>query len=256
MGLEALSRGARRAVFVESDRAACRAIDANLEKLRLTGAVVLCQDALAALRQERRAGRRYDLVLVDPPYGEWPELEHAARRGAAAGARRRRPARRRDGRAHRAAASTRPRHEPTLRFRATHALHAMITAIYPGTYDPVTNGHVDVIERAAAIFDRVVVGVVARPAPQEPMFSLEERVGFLREATARPRQRRGRGLLRARRRLREALGGEGDRQGPARDLGLRVGVPDEPAQPHARARDRDRLRDGEPAVSASSPRAA
>jgi len=35
----------------------------------------------------------------------------------------------------------------------------MITAIYPGTYDPVTNGHVDVITRAAAIFDRVVVGV-------------------------------------------------------------------------------------------------
>lgn len=75
MGLEALSRGARRAVFVESDRAACRAITANLEKLRLTGALVHCADALAALRQERAAGRRYDLVLVDPPYGEWPELE-------------------------------------------------------------------------------------------------------------------------------------------------------------------------------------
>jgi 16S rRNA (guanine(966)-N(2))-methyltransferase RsmD len=75
MGLEALSRGARRAVFVESERTACRAIEANLEKLRLTGAVVLCQDAFAALGQERRAGRSYDLVLVDPPYGDWPALE-------------------------------------------------------------------------------------------------------------------------------------------------------------------------------------
>jgi 16S rRNA (guanine966-N2)-methyltransferase len=75
MGLEALSRGARRCVFVESDRAACRAIAANLEKLRLTGALVTCQDAFAALRQERAAGRRYDLVVVDPPYGSWPELE-------------------------------------------------------------------------------------------------------------------------------------------------------------------------------------
>ena len=75
MGLEALSRGARRCVFVESDRAACRAIAANLEKLRLTGALVSCQDAFAALRQERAAGRRYDLVVVDPPYGSWPELE-------------------------------------------------------------------------------------------------------------------------------------------------------------------------------------
>jgi 16S rRNA (guanine966-N2)-methyltransferase len=75
MGLEALSRGARRCVFVESDRAACRAIAANLEKLQLTGALVACHDAFAALRQERAAGRRYDLVVVDPPYGSWPELE-------------------------------------------------------------------------------------------------------------------------------------------------------------------------------------
>jgi 16S rRNA (guanine966-N2)-methyltransferase len=75
MGLEALSRGARRCVFVESDRAACRAIEANLAKLRLTGALVLCQDALFALRQERAAGRTYDLVLCDPPYGAWPRLE-------------------------------------------------------------------------------------------------------------------------------------------------------------------------------------
>ena len=58
----------------------------------------------------------------------------------------------------------------------------MITAIYPGTYDPVTNGHVDVITRAASIFDRVVVGVVGNPQHKTPMFSLEERVEFLRNA--------------------------------------------------------------------------
>jgi pantetheine-phosphate adenylyltransferase len=58
----------------------------------------------------------------------------------------------------------------------------MITAIYPGTYDPVTFGHLDVITRAADIFDRVVVGVVSRPQHKQPMFSLDERVGFLREA--------------------------------------------------------------------------
>ncbi len=59
----------------------------------------------------------------------------------------------------------------------------MITAIYPGTYDPVTNGHVDVIERAAAIFDRLVVGVVSDPRHKQPMFSLDERVSFLQAAT-------------------------------------------------------------------------
>jgi pantetheine-phosphate adenylyltransferase len=58
----------------------------------------------------------------------------------------------------------------------------VITAICPGSYDPVTNGHVDVIKRAAGIFDRLVVGVVGNPHHKKPMFSLEERVAFLEEA--------------------------------------------------------------------------
>jgi len=58
----------------------------------------------------------------------------------------------------------------------------VITAICPGSYDPVTLGHVDVIERAAAIFDRVVIGVVDSPRHKTPLFTLDERVGFLREA--------------------------------------------------------------------------
>ncbi len=58
----------------------------------------------------------------------------------------------------------------------------MITAICPGSYDPVTNGHVDVITRAAGIFDRVVVGVVGAPHHKEPMFGVDERVEFLHGA--------------------------------------------------------------------------
>jgi 16S rRNA (guanine966-N2)-methyltransferase len=64
LGLEALSRGARHATFVEHDRDACRIIDANLDKLGLK-ATVLQLDAMRALAQERRT---YDLVLCDPPY--------------------------------------------------------------------------------------------------------------------------------------------------------------------------------------------
>jgi pantetheine-phosphate adenylyltransferase len=60
----------------------------------------------------------------------------------------------------------------------------MITAISPGTYDPVTLGHVDVITRAASIFDRVVVGVVRDPQHKQPTFGLEERVAFLHDALA------------------------------------------------------------------------
>ena len=77
MGLEALSRGARRCVFVESERPACRVVQQNLERLRLTGALVLQRDALSFLREERAGGRRYDLVLADPPYGEYAALQMA-----------------------------------------------------------------------------------------------------------------------------------------------------------------------------------
>jgi 16S rRNA (guanine966-N2)-methyltransferase len=64
MGLEALSRGAASATFVESDREAVRTINANLDKLKLRGSV-LQQDAVRAASGDRRT---YDLVLCDPPY--------------------------------------------------------------------------------------------------------------------------------------------------------------------------------------------
>ncbi|HEX2112031.1 MAG TPA: pantetheine-phosphate adenylyltransferase [Gaiellaceae bacterium] len=57
-----------------------------------------------------------------------------------------------------------------------------LTAICPGAYDPVTNGHLDIITRAATIFERVVVGVVRDPRHKDTLFSVEERVQFLREA--------------------------------------------------------------------------
>jgi pantetheine-phosphate adenylyltransferase len=60
----------------------------------------------------------------------------------------------------------------------------VITAICPGSYDPVTNGHVDVVARAARIFDRVVVGVVGSPQHKTALFSIEERVELLRDAVA------------------------------------------------------------------------
>ncbi len=60
----------------------------------------------------------------------------------------------------------------------------MTSAICPGSYDPVTNGHVDVIRRAASIFDRVVVGVVRDPTHKHPLFTVEERVAFLEDALA------------------------------------------------------------------------
>ena len=57
-----------------------------------------------------------------------------------------------------------------------------VTCICPGSYDPVTFGHLDIIRRAAGIFERVVVGVVRDPQHKATMFSVEERVGFIAEA--------------------------------------------------------------------------
>jgi len=74
MGLEALSRGAARAVFVERDGDAVRAIERNLDKLRLAG-TILRQDAVTALAAEAGSHRKYDLVLVDPPYDMYPDVQ-------------------------------------------------------------------------------------------------------------------------------------------------------------------------------------
>jgi 16S rRNA (guanine966-N2)-methyltransferase len=68
MGLEALSRGADSVVFIEAEADAVRAIERNLDKLRLTGARIVRTGVTTGLAQEAAAGRKYDLVLADPPY--------------------------------------------------------------------------------------------------------------------------------------------------------------------------------------------
>jgi len=74
-GLEALSRGAASAVFAEADQAAAQAIRQNVRKLDLPGATILLRDALTVLAQEAAAGRKYDLVLLDPPYRMYADLQ-------------------------------------------------------------------------------------------------------------------------------------------------------------------------------------
>ena len=256
MGLEALSRGAGARVFVEADRRAAETIDANLEKLRLTGARIVRDDAVRALAAEASAGRKYDLVLVDP---------RTTSTRPRADARALSPARSSptDGLL---VVETGARVEPQLPLEHAHVrsygsarmtLFDMITAICPGSYDPVTNGHVDVIGRAAAIFDRVVVGVVGDAAPQDSrLFTLEERVEFLARGARRPdnvevdvfselvvdfaRKWEAKAIVKG---LRVISDFEWEFQMNQLNRTLAPG-------------DRDRLRDGEPAGVASSPRAA
>ncbi|EWH09148.1 phosphopantetheine adenylyltransferase [Catenovulum agarivorans DS-2] len=57
-----------------------------------------------------------------------------------------------------------------------------ITAIYPGTFDPITNGHLDLIERASRMFDQIIIGVANSPSKQ-PLFDLNERVSLTKHVT-------------------------------------------------------------------------
>jgi pantetheine-phosphate adenylyltransferase len=60
-----------------------------------------------------------------------------------------------------------------------------VTAIYPGTFDPITNGHTDLVERAARIFDKVVLGVAkGQSGSKQPVFSIDERVSLAKEVLA------------------------------------------------------------------------
>jgi len=57
----------------------------------------------------------------------------------------------------------------------------MVVAVYPGTFDPLTYGHMDIIERAAALFGKLIVGIYENPTKQ-PLFPLEQRVKLVKEA--------------------------------------------------------------------------
>lgn len=56
-------------------------------------------------------------------------------------------------------------------------------AVYPGSFDPITNGHLDIIERASKIFDKVIVGVLENPEKKNPLFSVSERVELINRVT-------------------------------------------------------------------------
>lgn len=58
-----------------------------------------------------------------------------------------------------------------------------ITAVYPGTFDPVTNGHLDIIERACELFDTVIVSIAVNPN-KKPLFSEKERIDMIRKVTS------------------------------------------------------------------------
>ena len=96
-------------------------------------------------------------------------------------------------------------------------------AVCPGSYDPVTNGHLDVISRASAMFDKVIVAVVNLPMRKgSTLFTAEERVGFIEQATAHLGNVAVEPFSVLDGRFRAGTWRQGDRSRAARDLRLRV----------------------------------
>ena len=119
--------------------------------------------------------------------------------------------------------------------------------LYPGTFDPIHNGHLDIIRRAVKLVDRLVIGVAINPG-KGPLFTLEERVRDPRArdrpgapSTPRSRCTPTTGLTLG---VAREVGAQRHRPRPARGRRLRIRVPDDGDEPAARSRHRDGLPDG------------
>ena len=189
MGLEALSRGAARCVFVEGEKKVAGVLWANVRDLHYEEASrVKVVDYRAALQDIVQAGERFDLLFVDPPYRMLTEVEVTLEPVV--------PSLLNDG-AVVVFESSRASH-PTLGARPVfdrvygdtrvtmvtmRRPDPVKTVLCPGTYDPVTIGHLDIITRCSAMFDEVVVAVVDDSYRKSVLFSAGERAHFLQEST-------------------------------------------------------------------------
>ena len=188
LGIEALSRGAERATFVESGRRAATAVRANLASVRLESrAAVRQRPVLSFLRAELRAPAGAMIAFLDPPYATPVEEVEEALRALDQGW---------QGVGSWTVVLTRPLRNDRIvipvnwqlgvRRQPRHPVSGGLmgsTALCPGTFDPVTNGHLDIIGRASRRFDQLVVGVLDNPS-KAPLFSVEERVAMLKAVTS------------------------------------------------------------------------
>ena len=196
LGIEALSRGAAHALFVEERREAVHALQQNIEACQFESRTrVLPMTITAALKRLARDGQRFDGVLLDPPYSEglvattlerliaaaivrpsgWIVIEHHVDEPPPVLP----PLHLTQTRRYGKTAVT------LLRVPKESTEHVMQgKAVYPGSFDPITNGHLDIIRRALHVFDQVVVAVAYNPHKDAALLTPDERVELIREAVS------------------------------------------------------------------------
>ena len=188
LGIEALSRGSDRAAFVEKDRRALASIRENLRRTRLQDrAEVVAGDVGRVLDRMLTDGRQFNLIFADPPYRiAATEVGGVLSRLGALLA----PGGRvvlESGEA--PAAGTQGEKGVTRRYGGTYVTIlerseiTMIVAVCPGSFDPVTAGHLDIIRRASKIFDHVVIAVGANMR-KKPVLPAVERARLIEKVTA------------------------------------------------------------------------
>jgi pantetheine-phosphate adenylyltransferase/16S rRNA (guanine(966)-N(2))-methyltransferase RsmD len=188
LGIEALSRGSERAVFVEKDRRALGVIRENLQRARVADrAEVVAGDVGRVLDRMLTDGRQFNLIFADPPYRiAATEVEGVMSRLGALLA----PG----GRVviesgEDPAAGTIGKKGVTRRYGGTYVTIlerseiTMILAVCPGSFDPVTTGHLDIIRRASNVFDHVVVAVGANLRKKSRLPAVE-RARLIEKVTA------------------------------------------------------------------------
>jgi cytidyltransferase-like protein len=170
----------------------------------------LCRPAL-----RQRAGRKSPGASGAPPQAKWAGLRRAARicQGAA-------------GVSHPPQRTRRP-----VQLCTVDKGILMLIAVYPGTFDPITRGHEDLVRRAVRLFDEVVVAV-AESRNKRPFFDMEERVAMTREVLADVPRVRVEGFLRPAYRLCRRAGCSGGAARTACRVGLRIRVPAGRDEPH------------------------
>jgi pantetheine-phosphate adenylyltransferase/16S rRNA (guanine(966)-N(2))-methyltransferase RsmD len=187
LGIEALSRGSERAVFVERDG---RAVAAIRENLRRTGfedrARVVRGDVSQALGKLERSAGPFNLIFLDPPYRiAAAEAEGVLARLQALLAPGGRVVVESTGLPPRVTRGTKGetrRYGKTVITILERAERTMNVAVCPGSFDPVTTGHLDIIRRAAGIFDHVVVAVGGN-LRKTPRLPAEERARLIEKVT-------------------------------------------------------------------------
>ena len=204
LGIEALSRGAASVTFVEESATSIRVLRDNLQRCGFSErARILQLPVQRALAQLGRAGTRVDGVFADPPYGQglvertladlathgvtkpgaWVVIEHHVDETPEPtyGTLHLTQARRygKTGLALFVTDEEMPASEKDEK--------QIVRAVYPGSFDPITNGHLDIVRRAVSVFDQVIVAVATTssdPQKDGSLFTADERVEMIRDALA------------------------------------------------------------------------